>query len=96
MVRLAPSKAHDREGCGADSTAEKRSSKRVFLESPFLLFPLRVFSVLRASLNGAEKKRTLQNHNFGRPFPRTTPSPLLWRALKNGGIDCCESDHDIL
>ena len=28
-----------------------------------------------------EKKETLQKHPFGRPFLRTTPSPLLWRTL---------------
>ena len=39
--------------------------------------------VLRANLKGAEKKRTLQKHPFGQPFLRTTPSPLLWRALKS-------------
>ena len=52
------------------------------MESPFLLYPLKGFSgVLKANLKGAEKKRTLQKHPFGRPFLRTTPSPLLWRAL---------------
>ena len=63
--------------------AEKRLSRRVFLESPFLLWSLKVFqdlsAVLRANLKGAEKKRTLQKHPFGQPFLRTTPSPLLWR-----------------
>ena len=39
--------------------------QKVVLESPFLLCPL---------------KRTLQKHPFGRPFLRTTPSLLLWRA----------------
>ena len=62
-------------------------SKRVFLENPFLLCRLKGFQdlsgVLRANLKGAEKKRTLQKHPFGQPFLRTTPSPLLWRALKN-------------
>ena len=52
-------------------------SKRVFLESPFLLCS----GVLRENLKGAEKKLTLQKHPFGQPFLRTTPSPLLWRAL---------------
>ena len=33
------------------------------------------------TLRGAEKKRTLKKHPFGRPILRTTPSPLLWRAL---------------
>ena len=65
--------------------AEKPLSKRVFLESPFLLCPLKVFRTfqvfLRTNLKGAEKKRTLQKHPFGQPFLRTTPSPLLWRTL---------------
>ena len=66
--------------------AGKRLSKRVFLESPFLLCPLKVFRTfqvfLRTNLKGAEKKRTLQKHLFGQPFLRTTPSTLLWRTLK--------------
>ena len=63
--------------------AEKRLSKRVFLESPFLLCSLNVFSylsgVLRENLKGAEKKRTLQKHPFGQLFLRTTPfaAPLV-------------------
>ena len=66
--------------------AEKRLSKRVFLESPFPLCPLkkvfRTFQVfLRTNLKGAEKKRTLQKYPFGQPFLRTTPSLLLWRTL---------------
>ena len=65
-------------------------SKRVFLESPFLLCSLKVFRTfqvfLRANLKGAEKKRTLQKHPFGQPFLRTTPSPLLWRALSLGVV----------
>ena len=69
--------------------AEKRLSKRVSLESPFLLCPLKVFRTfqvfLRENLKGAEKKRTLQEHPFGQPFLRTTPSPLLWRTLSFGG-----------
>ena len=67
--------------------AQKRLSKRVFLESPFLLCPLKVFRTfqvfLRTNLKGAEKKRTLQKHPFGQPFLHTTPSPLLWRTLNS-------------
>ena len=61
--------------------AEKRSSKRVFWRVHFFSSHSRFSDVFRANLTGAEKKRTPQNHLFGRPFPRTTPSPLLWRAL---------------
>ena len=66
--------------------AEKRLSKRVFLESLFFLCPLKVFRTfqVKANLKGAEKKRTLQKHPFGQPFLRTTPSPLLRRDLKQG------------
>ena len=56
------------------------------LESPFLLCPLRVFRCFKANLNGAEQKRTLQTHPFGQPFLRTTPSPLLWKALKRSTV----------
>ena len=63
--------------------AEKRLSKRVFLESPFLLCPLKVFLLKHLkgpeNLKGAEKKRTLQKHPFGQPFLRTTPSAPLAR-----------------
>ena len=55
--------------------AEKRLSKRAFLESPFLLCTLKVFR------KEAERKRTLQKHPFGQPFLRTTPSLLLWCTL---------------
>ena len=72
---------------GCAKGAEKASCgetvvQKGVLESPFLLFShLRFSGVFRANLTGQEKKRTLQKHPFGRPFPRTTPSPLLWRAL---------------
>ena len=53
---------------------EKRLSKKVFLESPFLLCPLKVFRTLRVflrtNLKGVEKKWTLQKHSFGQPFLR--------------------------
>ena len=52
-----------------------------FGESVFSSSHLRFSDVFRANLAGPEKKRTLQKHPFGRPFPRTTPSPLLWPAL---------------
>ena len=59
--------------------------KGVFGESVSSMLPYDGFQdlsgVLRANLKGAEKKRTLQKHPFGQPFLRTTPSPLLWRAL---------------
>ena len=40
-----------------------------------------VFRCLRASLKEQRRKRTLQKHHFGRPFPHTMPSPILWRVL---------------
>ena len=58
--------------------------KEWFLESPLLPCPLRFSSVLRANFKRAEKKRTLQKHPFGRPFLRTTLSPLLWCAPNLG------------
>ena len=61
--------------------AEKRSSKRIFWRVRFFSAPFAFSGALKANLKGAEKKRTLQKHPFGRPFLRTTPSPLLWRAL---------------
>ena len=61
--------------------AQNWSSKRVFWRVRLFSSHLRFSDVSRANLNGAEKKRTLQKHPVGRPFPRTTPSPLLWRAM---------------
>ena len=68
--------------------AEKQYSKRVFWEIPFFLCPLiklrfatKTSEILEgATSRGPEKKRTLQKHPSGRPFLRTTPSPLLWRT----------------
>ena len=37
----------------------------------------------RADFKGAEKKTDSPKHPFARPFPRTTPSLLLWRARAN-------------
>ena len=74
------------KGAGKGSCGETVVQKGVFGESVSSL-PPQVFQdlsgVLRANLKGAEKKRTLQKHPFGQPFLRTTPSPLLWRALKS-------------
>ena len=66
--------------------AEIRSSKRVFLDSPFLLWPRKVFRCFKGKPQGAEKKHTLQKHPFGQPFLRTTPSPLLWRTPIFAGL----------
>ena len=63
------------------SHVERRSSKRVFLESPFLLFPLKLFKCFKGKPYGGREERTLQKHPFGRPFLRTSSSPLLWRTL---------------
>ena len=53
---------------------------------------VRFFSApLRANLKGAEKKQTLQNHPFGRPFLRTTSSSLAWHALKFASICLCKT-----
>ena len=54
--------------------------KESFWRVNFFSAPLRFSDVLRANLNGAEEKRTLQKHPFGQPFLRATPSLLLWRA----------------
>ena len=51
--------------------------KECFWRVRFFSAPLRFSDVLRANLEGAEKKRTVQKHPFGQPFLRTTPSPLL-------------------
>ena len=61
--------------------AEKRLSKRVFLESPLLLCPLRfALKTPERSLQTLRRRRRngLSKTPFGRnPFLRTTPSPLL-------------------
>ena len=53
---------------------------------------VRFFSASLKTLRGAEKKRTLQKHPFGQPFLCTTPSPLLWRALRRSFA--CRKDQE--
>ena len=70
--------------------AEKRLSKRVFLESPFLLCPLKVFRTfqvfLKTNLKGAEKKRTLSKTPFW-----TTVSPHDAFAAPLAHSECSSS-----
>ena len=73
--------------------AEKRLSKGYFWRVRFFSAPFRFSDVLRENLKGAEKKRTLQKHPFGQPFLRTTPSPLLWRALTSASRHSMKSCH---
>ena len=54
--------------------------KGCFWRVRFFSAPLRFALQISENLKGAEKKQTLQRHPFGRLFPRTTPSPLLWRT----------------
>ena len=63
--------------------AEKQLSKRVFLDSPFLLCPLKVFRCSESKPLGGREEMTLQKHPFGQPFLRTTPSPLLWTLFRH-------------
>ena len=63
--------------------AEKRLSKTVFLESPFLLCPLKAFRCFKSKKtlrgqrrNGLSKNTVLDNRFSAR-------RPLVWRALKN-------------
>ena len=71
------------KGAAKASCGETAVQKGVFGESVSSL-PLKVCFLKHLkcpeNLKGAEKKRTLQKHPFGRPFLRTTPSLLLWRA----------------
>ena len=59
--------------------------KGCFWRVRFFSAPFRFALKTHENLKGAERKRTLQKHPFGRPLLRTTPSPLLWRALNFGG-----------
>ena len=52
--------------------------KGVFWRVRFFSAPVRFALKTPENLKWEEKKRTL--HPFGRPFLRTTPSPLLWRT----------------
>ena len=72
------------EGAKKASCGENVVQKGV-LESPFLLFPLEVFRCFQGKPYWGREERTLQKHPSRRPFPRTTPSPLLWRAQINVG-----------
>ena len=85
---------HDPLGVHPVLTRSMRA-KRAFLESPFLLCPLKVCSLngLKdpGNLKGTENKRALQKRRFGQPFLRTTPSPLLWRApIQEASITRCD------
>ena len=67
---------------------------RVHFVSALLRFALKT----PESFKGAETKRTLHKRPFGRPFPRTTPSPLRgvlpdfldlqWGVAKGSGSPC--------
>ena len=72
------------KGAAKGSCGETVVQKGVFGESVSSQGFQDLPGVLRENLKGAEKKRTLQKHPFGQPFFRTTPVPLLWRALKIG------------
>ena len=77
------------KGAAKGSCGETVVQKGVFGESVSSLLPegfQDLSGVLRENRKGAEKKRTLQKNAFGQPFLSTTPSPLLWRALKNRGL----------
>ena len=64
--------------------------KGCFWRVRFFSAPIKAFRCFkRATLKGAEKKRTLQKHPFGQPFLRTTPSPLLWRTPKDAPLPVC-------
>ena len=60
--------------------AEKRSSKRVFSENPFLLCSLKieVFRCLKGRTLNGQRRNGLSGNTL---LARTTPSPLLWRTL---------------
>ena len=66
--------------------AEKRSSKRVFWRVRFFSSHLSFSGVFRANLSGAEKKTDSPKTPFWTTVSRTTPSPLLWRALIIGAL----------
>ena len=77
------------KGAAKGSCGETVVQKGVFGESVSSLPPEGLLlKHLKGPENhkGAEKKRTPQKHPFGRPFLRTTPSPLLWRALKLNAV----------
>ena len=67
---------------GARQRSGDGCPKGCFWMFHFFSAPLEFSGVVRANLKGTEKKRTLQKHAFGRPFLRTTPSPLLWHPPK--------------
>ena len=73
------------KGAAKASCGETVVQKGVFGESVSSLPPLRFALKTHETLRG-QRKRTLQKHPFRRPFLRTTPSPLLWRAPTLLGI----------
>ena len=81
----------DRISCdNCDIRASQRSGEVVvrgngcpkgcFWRVRFFSVPLEVALTTPTNLKGTEKKRTLEKHPFGQPFPRTTPSLHLQRT----------------
>ena len=73
-----------RSGEGVVQRFRRRNScpKGCFWRVRVLSAPLRFALRHLKTLRGQRRKRTLQKHPFGQAFLRTTPSPLLWRNLK--------------
>ena len=73
-------KRAEKASCGETVVQKDVSWRLRFFSAPLRVSgPFRCFK-FKASLKGAEKKRTLKKHPFGQPFLRTTPSPFLWRT----------------
>ena len=72
--------------------------KVCFWRVRFFSAPFRFTLETPENLEGAEEKRTLQQHTLGQPFLRTTPSPLLGRAPNPEGprIEKFQSRDEIL
>ena len=84
LKNLSRSKLGPKVCCGGSLKSERakgaEKASRGETVVRFFSAPLRFSGVLRANFTGEEKQRTLQKRPFGRPFLRTTPSPLLWRT----------------
>ena len=72
--------------------AEKQLSKRVFLESPFLLCLLKVFRCFKSKSQGGREETDSPKIPFGQLFLRTTPSSPLARFDNSTKIKNCNCE----
>ena len=69
--------------CGETVDQNAKMDSKTFSTDP------KVYTCFTSKPQGVDSKQTLQKDAFGRPFPRTTHSPLLWRTMNVGPQSFC-------